>query len=71
MEDIVAEAERLADGGTLELNVVSQDTIAWGRDLPGKPTLATLAAALGEVPGCAGSGSTTSTPRPSPTSWWT
>jgi ribosomal protein S12 methylthiotransferase len=49
LEDIVAEAERLADGGTLELNVVSQDTIAWGRDLPGKPTLATLARALGEV----------------------
>lgn len=49
LEDIVAEAERLADGGTLELNVVSQDTIAWGRDLPGRPTLATLARALGEV----------------------
>ena len=49
LEDIIAEAERLADGGTLELNVVSQDTIAWGRDLPGRPTLATLARALGEV----------------------
>ena len=49
LEDIVAEAERLADSGTLELNVVSQDTIAWGRDLPGKPTLATLVRALGEV----------------------
>jgi ribosomal protein S12 methylthiotransferase len=51
LEDIVAEAERLAEGGTLELNVVSQDTIAWGRDLPGKPTLATLLRALGEVKG--------------------
>ena len=51
LDDLVAEATRLADQGTLELNVVSQDTIAWGRDLPGKPTLATLAQALGEVKG--------------------
>jgi ribosomal protein S12 methylthiotransferase len=33
-DDIVAEAERLVDGGAIELNLVSQDTIAYGRDLP-------------------------------------
>ena len=31
-DDIVAEAERLVAQGTIELNLVSQDTIAWGRD---------------------------------------
>jgi ribosomal protein S12 methylthiotransferase len=33
-DDIVAEAERLVSGGALELNLVSQDTVAYGRDLP-------------------------------------
>ena len=33
-DDVVAEAERLVAGGAIELNLVSQDTIAWGRDLP-------------------------------------
>ncbi len=33
-DDVVAEAERLVAGGALELNLVSQDTVAWGRDLP-------------------------------------
>jgi ribosomal protein S12 methylthiotransferase len=51
LEDIVEEATRLADQGVLELNVVSQDTIAWGRDLPGKPTLAQLATRLGDIRG--------------------
>ncbi len=51
LEDIVEEATRLASQGTLELNMVSQDTIAWGRDLPGKPTLAALTKALGDVKG--------------------
>jgi len=32
-DDVVAEAERLVEAGTLELNLVSQDTVAWGRDL--------------------------------------
>ncbi len=32
-DDVVAEAERLVDGGAIELNLVSQDTVAWGRDL--------------------------------------
>ena len=33
-DDIVAEAERLVAGGAIELNLVSQDTVAYGRDLP-------------------------------------
>jgi len=32
-DDVVAEAERLVAGGALELNLISQDTVAWGRDL--------------------------------------
>jgi ribosomal protein S12 methylthiotransferase len=32
-DDVVAEAERLVAGGAIELNLVSQDTVAWGRDL--------------------------------------
>jgi ribosomal protein S12 methylthiotransferase len=32
-DDIVAEAERLVAAGAVELNLVSQDTVAWGRDL--------------------------------------
>lgn len=51
LEDVVEEVTRLADGGTLEVNLVSQDTIAYGRDLPGKPTLAALVRALGDVKG--------------------
>ncbi len=33
-DDVVAEAQRLVDGGAVELNLVSQDTVAWGRDRP-------------------------------------
>jgi ribosomal protein S12 methylthiotransferase len=33
-DDIVAEAEQLVGNGALELNLVSQDTVAWGRDRP-------------------------------------
>jgi ribosomal protein S12 methylthiotransferase len=34
LADVVAEAERLVAAGAIELNLVSQDTVAWGRDLP-------------------------------------
>jgi len=51
-EDIVAEAEQLAERGVLELNLVSQDTIQYGRDRAGsKVDLAQLIERLGEVPG--------------------
>ena len=33
IEDLVAEARRLADGGVREITIVSQDTLAYGKDL--------------------------------------
>jgi ribosomal protein S12 methylthiotransferase len=51
IEDIVLEAEHLADSGVLELNLVSQDTVAYGRDEKGAPGLATLLERLGDVRG--------------------
>lgn len=49
--DLVREAELLAAGGVVELNLISQDTIAYGRDLPKRESLAELLVALGEVDG--------------------
>jgi ribosomal protein S12 methylthiotransferase len=51
IQDVVEEAQRLAEHGVVELNLVSQDTIAYGRDREERPRLAELAEALGEVPG--------------------
>jgi ribosomal protein S12 methylthiotransferase len=51
IEDVVLEAQHLADSGVLELNLVSQDTIAYGRDQKGAPGLAPLLERLGEVRG--------------------
>jgi ribosomal protein S12 methylthiotransferase len=52
-DDVVREAEQLADQGIVELNLISQDTIAYGRDLPEhRPgALAGLVRRLAEVPG--------------------
>jgi ribosomal protein S12 methylthiotransferase len=52
-DDIVAEAERLVAAGTLELNLVSQDTIAWGRDRPraDRTALAELVRRIADVGG--------------------
>ncbi|HTQ02681.1 MAG TPA: 30S ribosomal protein S12 methylthiotransferase RimO [Polyangiaceae bacterium] len=50
-DDIVREAETLAAAGVVELNLVSQDTVAWGRDTPGAPSLAALVERIAEVPG--------------------
>ncbi len=47
--DIVTEAERLADQGVQELNLVAQDLTAYGHDLPGKPKLHELLKALVKV----------------------
>ncbi len=49
--DLVREAERLAAAGVVELNLISQDTIAYGRDLGRRESLAELLAALGDVDG--------------------
>jgi ribosomal protein S12 methylthiotransferase len=52
-DDVVAEAERLVDAGALELNLVSQDTVAYGRDLAkqGRSSLAELVRRVADVKG--------------------
>jgi ribosomal protein S12 methylthiotransferase len=49
--DLVAEAERLAAQGTVELSLVAQDLTAYGQDLPGKVRLAHLLPELCRVEG--------------------
>jgi len=39
---LLAEARQLAERGALELNLVAQDSTAYGWDLPGRPSLASL-----------------------------
>jgi ribosomal protein S12 methylthiotransferase len=51
LESVVAEARQLAAAGARELNLVAQDSTAWGHDLAGRPTLAALLRALDEVEG--------------------
>ena len=48
--DVVEEAHRLVAAGAVELNLVAQDLTAYGHDLPGRPRLHDLLAALREVP---------------------
>lgn len=48
--DVVREAGRLVADGVVELNLVAQDLTAYGHDLPGKPRLHDLLAALRDVP---------------------
>lgn len=50
-EDVLAEAHELVGAGALELNLISQDTTDWGKDLPGPDGLATLVRQLGDVEG--------------------
>jgi ribosomal protein S12 methylthiotransferase len=52
LEDIVAEVEQLVASGTREINLVSQDTVSYGRDLKedGR-NLADLVRAIGDVKG--------------------
>ncbi len=46
---LVTEARRLADEGVVELNLVSQDSTAYGRDLGDGSDLGTLLRALGRI----------------------
>jgi ribosomal protein S12 methylthiotransferase len=46
MDDLLAEAEALAADGAIELNLVAQDSTAYGRDLPGDASLARLLRSL-------------------------
>jgi ribosomal protein S12 methylthiotransferase len=53
VDDVVREVEQLASSGAFEVNLVSQDTIAYGRDLPAseRPDLETLVRRVADVPG--------------------
>jgi ribosomal protein S12 methylthiotransferase len=50
-DDIVREVEELASRGVLEVNLVSQDTIAYGRDLDERSNLAALVKRIADIPG--------------------
>jgi ribosomal protein S12 methylthiotransferase len=50
-DDVVREAERLVAAGVIELNLVSQDTIAYGRDLGESATLENVVRRVADVPG--------------------
>jgi ribosomal protein S12 methylthiotransferase len=51
--DVVAEVERLTEQGTVEINLISQDTMSYGRDLDAGADLGRLVEALVEVRGLA------------------
>lgn len=55
VEDVVREVEELVRRGVKEVNLVSQDTIAFGRDLPAaeRPDLAELVRRVADVAGLA------------------
>ena len=48
---VLAEARELEAAGAVELNLISQDTTDWGRDLPGEPGLAGLLEDLSALEG--------------------
>jgi len=47
--DLVQEAQRLAEGGVREINLIAQDLTAYGRDLTPRSSLAELLAKLNEI----------------------
>jgi len=51
VDDIVAEARSLAALGVLELNLIGQDTTAYGMDRPGSPGIVRLLERLDEIDG--------------------
>lgn len=51
IDDVVREVEQLVDSGVLEVNLVSQDTIAYGRDLDENVRLTQLVERIADVPG--------------------
>jgi ribosomal protein S12 methylthiotransferase len=51
VDDVVREVEQLVAGGTVEVNLVSQDTIAFGRDLAERADLAALVRRVADVRG--------------------
>jgi tRNA-2-methylthio-N6-dimethylallyladenosine synthase len=51
LEEIVDECERIVARGAREITLLGQIVDSWGHDLPGRPQLADLLAAVHEVPG--------------------
>lgn len=51
MHDVLQEAERLAGSGVRELNLVAQDLLAYGSDLPGRTGLGDLLQGLCDIRG--------------------
>jgi ribosomal protein S12 methylthiotransferase len=53
VDDVVREVEALVRGGAFEMNLISQDTVAYGRDLPQeeRPDLEALVKRVADVPG--------------------
>jgi ribosomal protein S12 methylthiotransferase len=51
LEEITAEARRLAGQGVRELVLIAQDTTYYGRDIYGQPTLPKLLRELSDIPG--------------------
>jgi ribosomal protein S12 methylthiotransferase len=51
--DVVGEVEQLVAQGVVEVNLISQDTVAYGRDLEKQPSLAKLVERVAEVKGLA------------------
>lgn len=52
LEDVVTEVERLVDQGAREINLISQDTVSWGRDAKDDPRkIADLVRAVADVKG--------------------
>jgi hypothetical protein len=51
LESILAEARQLAGQGVREINVISQDTLSWAKDLDGRPRVDELIRALDSVEG--------------------
>jgi ribosomal protein S12 methylthiotransferase len=51
IDDVVEEVKRLVDMGTVEVNLISQDTIAYGRDKKDGTELAQLVERVAEVEG--------------------
>ncbi len=52
-DDVVREVRGLVEGGVKEINIISQDTVAYGRDLDGRPSLASLVRRVADVDGLA------------------
>jgi len=51
IDDVVREVEQLAAAGIVEINLVSQDTVAYGRDLAAGSDLPALVERVANVPG--------------------